>query len=276
MKTIRTVAELRAGAVAPPARGPHDRARADDGRVPRGPPVADAPGPRRMRRRRRLAVRQPDAVQRRVPTSTAYPRDEARDAALAGRARRRLPVRAGRRGGLPARLRDDRVRRRAHRRRSRARTAAARTSTASRPSSRSCSTWSRPTSPTSGRRTPSRRSSIQRLVRDLDMPVRIEVCADRPRAGRPRDVEPQRPPQRRASASAPPRCSRALDAIDAGLAAGVATPTRVVAAGRRPSCAPRRSSPSTSRSSPPRRSRRCSGSRARCSRSSPRASAPRD
>ena len=37
----------------------------------------------RLRRGRRLAVRQPDPVQRVVATSTAYPRDEARDAQLA-------------------------------------------------------------------------------------------------------------------------------------------------------------------------------------------------
>ena len=54
--------------------------------------------------------------------------------------------------------------------------AAARTSTASPPWWRSCSTWSRPMSPTSARRTPSRRPCIRRLVRDLDMPVEIAVC----------------------------------------------------------------------------------------------------
>ena len=48
-----------------------------------GPPLADPPRARGVRRGRRLAVRQPRAVQRRAPTSTAYPRDEARDAALA-------------------------------------------------------------------------------------------------------------------------------------------------------------------------------------------------
>ena len=75
----------------------------------------DAPGPRRMRRRRRLAVRQPDAVQRRGRPRPRIRATRPRDAALAERDRRRHPVRAAGRGGLPARLRDDRVRCRAHR-----------------------------------------------------------------------------------------------------------------------------------------------------------------
>ena len=89
----------------------------------------------------------------------AYPRDEARDAELAAARGRRLPVRPCRRGRLPARFRDNRVDRRTDRHAGRAHTVAARTSTASRPWSRRCSTWSGPTSPTSGRRTRSRRSS---------------------------------------------------------------------------------------------------------------------
>ena len=65
MNVIRTVAELRADAARAPARRPHDRPGSDDGRVPRGPPVADAPGPPGLRRGRRVAVREPRAVQRR-------------------------------------------------------------------------------------------------------------------------------------------------------------------------------------------------------------------
>ena len=64
-----------------PARRPPDRPGPDDGGVPRRPPVADAPRPSRVRRGRRVAVRQPDAVQRRGAispptraTSTATPR----------------------------------------------------------------------------------------------------------------------------------------------------------------------------------------------------------
>ena len=70
MRTVRTVrrAARRAARASPGRRA--DRARADDGRVPRGSPVADPPGAGGLRRRRRVAVRQPDAVQRRRATST--------------------------------------------------------------------------------------------------------------------------------------------------------------------------------------------------------------
>ena len=78
MKTVRTIASC---ARALGARAP--RARPDDGRVPRGPPLAD---PRRPRRERHvvvsLFVNPAQFGQRRGPRR-AIPRDEARDAALA-------------------------------------------------------------------------------------------------------------------------------------------------------------------------------------------------
>ena len=91
---------------------------------------------------------------------------------------------------------------------------------------------------------------VQQLVRDLDMPIRIEVC-DTVRepdglAMSSRNVHLSAEERERATA-----LGHALDAT-------------------------RPSNRSISRSSPPRRSRRCSRSRARCSRSSPHASGPRD
>ncbi len=56
-----------------PSRWAHDRARAYDGRAARGPPVADPPRPRTVRRGGRLAVRQPRPVRRALPTSSATP-----------------------------------------------------------------------------------------------------------------------------------------------------------------------------------------------------------
>ena len=58
------------------------RPRADDGRLPRRPPLADARGPRALRRGGRLAVRQPGAVQR-LRRPRRLPRSEDRDAAEA-------------------------------------------------------------------------------------------------------------------------------------------------------------------------------------------------
>ena len=60
---------------------------------------------------------------------------------------------------------------------SRGPSAAPPTSTASARSSASCSTSSRPTSRSSARRTPSRSSCCAVIVRDLDIPVRLEVVA---------------------------------------------------------------------------------------------------
>ena len=92
MNTIHTVAELRAELPSPAAPAA-DRARPDDGRVPRGPPVADAPRAPGLRPRRGVAVREPDPVQRPDRPGRVPARLE-RDADARRRARRRLPVRA--------------------------------------------------------------------------------------------------------------------------------------------------------------------------------------
>ena len=81
------VAELRA-ALAPERRGrTQHRPRPDDGLPPRGPPVADAPRPRGVRRRRGLAVREPGPVRaRRGPRGLPARRGARRRAGRAPRA----------------------------------------------------------------------------------------------------------------------------------------------------------------------------------------------
>ena len=69
MRTIRTIARDAGLARQRARRGPDGRPRADDGRLPRRPPLADARGARGAGLGRRLAVRQPGAVQRRRATS---------------------------------------------------------------------------------------------------------------------------------------------------------------------------------------------------------------
>ena len=107
----------------------------------------------------------------------SYPRDEARDLALAAEAGVDIVYAPGVEEVYPDGLRDHGRGHRAHRRAlRRSRTAAApSTSAASRPSSRSCSTASTRTSRSSARRTPSRRSSIRRMARDLDFRAEIVV-----------------------------------------------------------------------------------------------------
>ena len=94
MRTLRTVAELRARSRRAAAR-PHDRARPDDGRLHDGHLALIRARPRRGRRGRRLAVRQPDAVQRGRATSTPTRATRPRDAALAAERGRRPPLRPG-------------------------------------------------------------------------------------------------------------------------------------------------------------------------------------
>ncbi len=110
-----------------------------------------------------------------------------------GRDRRRLPVRAGGRGGLPAGLRHDRVGRAASPRRSRARTAAAPTSTASRRGHQAVQHGRprrrllRPEGRAAGGRGPAARARPRHAGRDRGLP-------DGSRARRAGDVEPQRAP----------------------------------------------------------------------------------
>ena len=102
--TVRTVAELRA-ALAPARRaGRVDRARADDGRAARGPPLADSPGARGMRRGGGIAVRQSHPVRPASPTSSAI---RATRCAISRSRRGRAPTWCSRRGperGVPAGL----------------------------------------------------------------------------------------------------------------------------------------------------------------------------
>ena len=234
MRTVRTVADLRAALRDAAPRRADDRPRPDDGRVPRRPPALIRARPRRARRRRRLAVRQPGAVQRGRRPRRLPARRGARRRGRGGRGRR-PPVRPARRRGLPARVRDDGPRRRPDRASSRAqhrgvgalrRRRDRRLQAAQHRRSR--------TSRTSARRTPSRSPSIRRLVRDLDIPVRIEVLPTvrepdglalssrnvRLNGGRPRARARAAPRPRRRRARRSPPASATPHAIErAGRAA---------------------------------------------------------
>ena len=71
VKLVRAKDELRAALLAAAPRRPLDRPRADDGLPARGPPLAAARRPRRVRRRRHEPLRQPGPVRARARTSTA-------------------------------------------------------------------------------------------------------------------------------------------------------------------------------------------------------------
>ena len=226
-----------------------------------------------LRRGRRLAVRQPDAVQRRrrprrLPAQRGARRRRGRGA------RRRRAVRPRRRRDLPGRVRDHRrtstglgevlegaergpepLRRRLHRRHEAAQHRRARRRLL------------RPEGRAAGRR------RCAAWCATSTSPVEIEVVPDRARAGRARAVEPQRPPRRaddreRARRAVARRCARPQAAVAAGERDADARSRRRAA---RPWAA---SSPSTSRSSTP--TRFAAGARpstAACSWPWPRASA---
>ena len=114
MKTLRTIAEVRAHvAGAPAAPAAASALVPDDGRVPRRPRGADARGPRHAATRSSSRCSSTRRSSTRRPTSTPTRAARRRDAAIAAGARRRRPVRPAGRGDLPRRLRDDGPRRRA-------------------------------------------------------------------------------------------------------------------------------------------------------------------
>ena len=190
-----------------------DRPRPDDGRVPRRPRVADARRPQGQRRDGRLAIRQPGAVRRSARPRRLPPRRGARRGRRRG-PRRRRPLRAAHRAGLPRRVLDDRrrrrplrhprgrpprrgpLRRRLHRRGQAVQHGRARRGLL------------RPEGRAAGRR-PQAHGARSRL------PAADRGPPHRPRPGRPRDVEPQPPPEPR---GASPR-GRALEALAAATQA---------------------------------------------------------
>ena len=72
--------------------------------------------------------------------------------------------------------------------------------------------------------------------RDLDMPSRIEVVPDRARAGRPRALEPQRPPRRRRPRPRASALSRALRRRRSGASPPASATPSASARPRWPSC----------------------------------------
>ena len=207
MRTLRTVAELREALAAPAREALQDRARADDGRAPRGPPVADPPRRRELRSWSLSPVREPRPVQR-AQRPRALPARRGRDARAGRRGRRRPAVRAVGRGGLPGGfatavevLGADRAPRGRQR-------AARRISAASRRSSRSCSRMALPDVAYFGQKDAQQLVVIRRLVADLNLPVAIEALPTVREPRRPGDVQPQRAALARRAQRARWRCPR--------------------------------------------------------------------
>ena len=164
MRTLRTVAELRAALRRPRRAGRSIGLVPTMGALPRRPPVADPPRARGVRRRRRVAVRQPDPVQRparprRLPArrGSATPSSPPRPASTTCSPR---PPRRSTRPGFATTVSVGRADRDA---RGRAPRAAA-ISTASRPSSPSSSTSSRPDVAYFGQKDAQQALVIKRLV----------------------------------------------------------------------------------------------------------------
>ena len=276
MRTVRTVAELRAALA--PARRDRRGASASSrpwARFHEGHLSLIRARPRGVRRRRRLAVRQPGPVRRPPRTSTPT---------RATRPPTRPAPRSGRRPALRAR-----PPRRSTRRASPPRSACAALTEPLEGASRGAEHFHgvttvvaklpehgrSPTSPTSARRTPSRSPSCGGWSRDLDLPVADRRPAHGARARRPGACPAATPTSTPPSASAPSRSPRALRGRQARPPAPArATPATSLAAARA-AMEPLRRRARVRRARRPRHARAAGATRRarRCS-PSPRASAP--
>ncbi len=270
MKTLRTVARAARGAHARPPRWADDRPRPDDGRAARGPPLADRARARAVRRVVVSLFVNPAQFNERTDLER-YPREEARDARLAARAGADLLFAPSVEEVYPPGFATSvEVLGVTERLEGAARGAGHFRGVSTVVTKLLC--MALPDAAYFGQKDAQQVVVIRRLVRDLNLPVRIEVVPDRARARRPGHVQPQRP--------ARPGRARAGARAARGAARGLRAGRRRRAFGRgalpgggRRDGPVRRRLPSTWRSSTPTRSSRSTGSTGRrCSRS-PRASA---
>ena len=202
---------------------PAGRPRPDDGLAPRRPSRADAASPGATTRRRSSRSSSTRASSTRRPTTSAYPRNEARDLAICEAEGVDLVWAPTGRGGLPARLRHRRPRRCASPGRWRAPPGPA-TSTAWRRSWPSCSALVGAERAYFGQKDAQQVMVIRQMARDLAIADRGHRLPHRPRAGRARAVVAERPSRPRSSAprrrSSAGRCVAAAVRWDAGERSG--------------------------------------------------------
>ena len=176
MRTVRTVAELRA-ALAPGApRRPDDRPRPDDGRAPRGPPVAASAARARSATSSWCRCSSTRRSSAKRPTSTPTRATRRATRALAAELGRRRTCSRPRSRRCIRRASPRRCRWPASPSRSRARTAAAAHFDGVATVVGKLLNMVAPDVAYFGQKDAQQALVIRRLVRDLDIPVRIEVC----------------------------------------------------------------------------------------------------
>ena len=210
MRTIRTSRRDARLARQRPRRAAVGRAGADDGRLPRRPPLADARRPRRAGRGRRVACSSTRRSSTTPATSPTYPRSEANDAVEAGELGVDVLFAPADERGLPRGLLHHGERRAACPRSSRAPSAA--------PGHFAgvCTVVCKllniiaPDVAYFGQKDAQQVAVVKRMVRDLDIPSQDRGPADRARAGRPRAVESATSASRPTDRERAPRSAAAL------------------------------------------------------------------